>query len=63
MEFKYEMMETEEYKTLYKNAKLAYPEQYDYFIHLACIDYFMEKENIKSDVNIDSDEIQEINSA
>lgn len=59
MEFKSDVMETEEYKELFKNAKLAYPDEYEFLIHLACIKYFSKTENIKSDVNIDN-EIQEI---
>lgn len=60
MELKCDLMDTDEYKELFKNAKIAYPDEYDYFIHLSCIRYFMDKENIKSDVNIDSDIRDEI---
>jgi hypothetical protein len=56
MEFQCPVMETEEYKELYKNAKEAYPDLSDYLIQLACINYFSETQNIKSDINIDSEE-------
>lgn len=53
-----DIMDTTEYQTLYKNAKLAYPNEYDYFIQLACIDYLSREaeQNIKSD-NIIEDEV------
>lgn len=69
MEFSHPLMDTEEYKELFKQAKQAYPFEYDYFLHIACIAHLVEvkKEEeeesydiIKSDVIIETqDEIQE----
>ena len=35
-----DISETEEYKDLFNKAKRAYPDEYDYIIHLACLSYF-----------------------
>lgn len=62
IKFEHPVMETEEYKELFKSAKLLYPTEYDYFLHLACINQLMEESHniIKSDTNIENiDEIQE----
>ena len=73
MQFSHPLMDTEEYKELFKKAKSEYPEEYDYFLHIACIAYLTEVNEdkkaqaeeeetydiIKSDVNIEiPDEIQ-----
>jgi hypothetical protein len=60
MELKSDLMDAPEYKELFKNAKLAYPNEYDYILHLSCIRYFMDNQNIKSDINIDSNTTDEI---
>lgn len=60
MEIKSDLMDSEEYKQLFKNAKIAYPDEYEYIIHLSCIRHFMDMENIKSDVNIDSNTTDEV---
>lgn len=36
------VMETDEYKELFKKAKAVFPREYEYFIHMACISYFEE---------------------
>lgn len=54
MKLNHELMETDEYKELFKNAKKeSSPDEYDYFIHLSCLSYFMDKLNIKSNDNIE----------
>lgn len=63
MDIKHKIMDTPEYKALFKTAKLSYPDEYDMLLHLACINYFKETSNlnIKSDINIDNttNEVQE----
>ena len=36
---KQDITETQEYKDLFERAKAAYPDEYDYIIHLACVSY------------------------
>ena len=53
-----DIMDSNEYKTLFTNAKLAYPNEYEYILQIACLSYL--KDQIKSDTNIEiNDEIQE----
>lgn len=53
-----DVMDSDEYKALFKNAKLAYPDEYDYILQVACLSYL--KDQIKSDTIIEiKDEIQE----
>lgn len=40
------VMKTDEYKELFKKAKQAYPDEYDYIVHMACISYFEDKTKI-----------------
>ena len=49
MEFEHPITKTPEYEALFKAAKLAYPNQYEYLIMLACIDHLSE-ENQKSEI-------------
>ena len=59
----YDIMDTHEYRELFKNAKIHYPDEYEYIIHIACLSHFKETSNIISDVIIDSNtsnEIQEV---
>jgi len=54
-----DIMDSAEYKTLFMNAKLAYPDEYDYILQIACLSYLKDYQ-IKSVNNIDiKDEIQE----
>lgn len=69
MEFCHPLMETDEYKELFKAAKEQYPDEYEYFLSLACIGHLLEVREctsniLKSDVIIDNkDEIQEKHSS
>lgn len=61
LEYDHPVMETNEYKELFKQAKIEYPNEYDYFLQIACIAYLKEQQGIlKSVNNIDiQDEVQE----
>lgn len=69
IQFNHPLMDTEEYQELFRQYKLEYPKEYDYFLHLACITQLTEQQKqetedeeeiIKCDVNIETqDEIQE----
>ncbi len=44
MEFEHPITKTPEYQALFKTAKLAYPNEYDYLIMLACIDHLKDEQ-------------------
>jgi hypothetical protein len=50
----YDIMDTPEYRELFKNVKMHYPDEYEYIIHFAYLSHFKETSNIISDVIIDS---------
>jgi hypothetical protein len=60
-EYNHPMMDTDEYKALFKQAKSEYPQEYDYFLQVACIAHLKEEQDIlKSAINIETqDEVQE----
>jgi hypothetical protein len=52
-------MDTSEYKELYANARLAYPQMDDYFVQVACLAY-LKDQGIKCDNSIEAiNEVQE----
>lgn len=61
MQLNHPIMDSDEYKELFKKTKAEYPHEYDYFLHIACIAHLVENKTcdiIKSDVNIETqDEI------
>lgn len=66
-EFSHPLMETEEYKELFEQAKSKHPTEYDYFLQVSCLAHLVkakeEREKshdiIKCDVNIETqDEVQ-----
>ena len=63
MKLEHPVMETVEYKKLYREVKAQYPHEYEYHIHMYCLAQMnMNKQTsniIKSEVNID--EIQKDN--
>jgi hypothetical protein len=62
MEFTNSLVDTPEYKSLFQQAKQAYPDEYEYLLHIACLSHLMEEQiNIKSDINIENtiNEVQE----
>ena len=53
------MMDTPEYKELYQNAKIAFPNMEEYFLQIACLSY-LQDQNIISTSNIEViNEVQE----
>ena len=52
------LMDTVEYKELFKNTKWNYPNMDEYFIQVACLAYLKEQ-NLKYNNNIDN-EVQEV---
>jgi len=52
------LMDTVEYKELFKNAKWNYPHMDEYFIQVACLSYLKEQ-NLIYNNNIDN-EVQEV---
>lgn len=42
-ELESKFMNSDEYKELFSKAKMVYPNEYEYLIHLACISYFEDK--------------------
>ena len=48
------IMETQEYKDLYEQAKLAYPNEFEYLLQIACISHLMD-ENLKCNIIIDNE--------
>jgi hypothetical protein len=63
IQFSHPLMDTDEYKELFKQYKHDNPYEYDYFLHLACLTQLSDQKKqdiIKSDINIETeDEIQE----
>ena len=62
MEFANNLINTPEYKQLYQQAKVEYPNEYSYILQIACLSHLMdEQNNIKSDIIIETtvNEVQE----